>query len=78
MVVRRRAGSRACSLPRTPAHPPTTTASQADKFHKTGRQLRSRMWWQNMKMKLIVVFILILIAVIIFCAVCFSGNNRCF
>ena len=30
-----------------------------------------------MKMKLIVVFILVLIAVIIFCAVCFSGN-RCF
>jgi vesicle-associated membrane protein 7 len=51
---------------------------QADKFHKTGRQLRSRMWWQNMKMKLIVVFILILIAVIIFCAVCFSGGKRCF
>lgn len=56
----------------TPPHP------QADKFHKTGRQLRSRMWWQNMKMKLIVVFILILIAVIIFCAVCFSGGKRCF
>lgn len=35
---------------------------QADKFHKTGRQLRSRMWWQNMKMKLIIVGILILIA----------------
>lgn len=50
---------------------------QADKFHKTGRQLRSRMWWQNMKMKLIIVGILILIAVIIFCAVCFSGGN-CF
>lgn len=57
---------------------PHPTHLQADKFHKTGRQLRSRMWWQNMKMKLIVVFILILIAVIIFCAVCFSGGKRCF
>ena len=28
---------------------------QADKFHKTGRQLRSKMWWQNMKMKVLVV-----------------------
>ena len=58
-----------CAPPRLP---------QADKFHKTGRQLRSRMWWQNMKMKLIVVLILVLIAVIIFCAVCFSGGKRCF
>ena len=57
-------------IPSTPAHRP-----QADKFHKTGRQLRSRMWWQNMKMKLIIVAILLLIAVIIFCAVCFSGGN---
>ena len=53
----------------------TCAAVQADKFHKTGRQLRSRMWWQNMKMKLIIVLILILIGVIIFCAVCFSGGN---
>eukprot|EP00891_Asterochloris_glomerata_P001061 jgi/Astpho2/1061/Aster-07445 len=30
-------------------------AVQADKFHKTGRQLRSKMWWQNMKMKVLVV-----------------------
>ena len=48
---------------------------QADKFHKTGRQLRSRMWWQNAKMKIIIVLILILVGVIIFCAVCFSGGN---
>lgn len=48
---------------------------QADKFHKTGRQLRSRMWWQSMRMKIIIVVIIILLAVIIFCAVCFSGGN---
>lgn len=24
---------------------------QADRFHQTGRQLRSKMWWQNMKLK---------------------------
>lgn len=57
------------------APPPPFPPLQADKFHKTGRQLRSRMWWQNMKMKLIILAILILIAVIIFCAVCFSGGN---
>lgn len=48
---------------------------QADKFHKTGRQLRSRMWWQNFKMKIIIAAIIILIAIIIFCSVCFSGGN---
>ena len=41
---------------------------QADKFHKTGRQLRSRMWWQNFKMKIIIAAIIILIAIIIFCS----------
>jgi vesicle-associated membrane protein 72 len=25
---------------------------QADNFHRTGRALRRRMWWQNLKMKL--------------------------
>jgi vesicle-associated membrane protein 72 len=48
---------------------------QADKFHKTGRALRTRMWWQNFKMQIIVVIIVILIAVIIFASVCFSGGN---
>jgi vesicle-associated membrane protein 7 len=48
---------------------------QADKFHKTGRQLRSKMWWQNMKMKLIVVLIVLVLIFIIFVIVCFSGGN---
>lgn len=48
---------------------------QADKFHKTGRQLRNKMWWQSMKMKIIILVIVLLIAVIIFCSVCFSGGN---
>jgi UDP-N-acetylmuramate-alanine ligase len=48
---------------------------QADKFHKTGRALRTRMWWQNFKVQIIVLLIIVLIAVIIFCSVCFSGGN---
>lgn len=48
---------------------------QADKFHKTGRALRTKMWWQNFKVQIIVVIIVILIAVIIFASVCFSGGN---
>lgn len=50
---------------------------QADKFHKTGRQLRSRMWWQSFRMKIIILVVIILLAVVIFLAVCFSGGN-CF
>lgn len=48
---------------------------QADKFHKTGRSLRNKMWWQNFKVQIIVVLVVILIAVIIFASVCFSGGN---
>lgn len=48
---------------------------QADKFHKTGRALRSKMWWQNFKIQIIVVIVLILLGVVIFVSVCFSGGN---
>ncbi|KAL3149859.1 hypothetical protein ABBQ38_013680 [Trebouxia sp. C0009 RCD-2024] len=50
---------------------------QADKFHKTGRQLRSKMWWQNMKMKILVVLVVLILIFVIFLIVCFSGTN-CF
>lgn len=48
---------------------------QADRFHKTGRQLRSKMWWQNMKMKLIIAAVVVVLAFIIFLMACFSGRN---
>lgn len=48
---------------------------QAEKFQKTGRQLRSKMWWANCKMKLVVVAAVLLLALIIFVLVCFSGGN---
>lgn len=48
---------------------------QADKFHKTGRQLRSKMWWQNMKMKILVVLVVLILIFVIFLIVCFSGGN---
>ena len=50
-------------------------ALQADKFHKTGRQLRSKMWWQNMKMKILVVLVILILIFVIFLIVCFSGGN---
>lgn len=52
-------------------------SSQADKFHKTGKQLRSKMWWQNFKMKVIIVIVVLILIFVIFLIICFSGGN-CF
>ncbi|EFJ40035.1 hypothetical protein VOLCADRAFT_78158 [Volvox carteri f. nagariensis] len=49
--------------------------NEADRFQRQGRTLRRRMWLQNCKMKIVVAFAVILLAVIIFLLVCFSGGN---
>ena len=49
--------------------------TQADRFHKTGRQLRSKMWWQNMKMKMIIAAIGVVLIFIIFMIACFYGGR---
>jgi vesicle-associated membrane protein 72 len=43
---------------------------QADTFQRTGRKLRRKMWFQNMKVKLIVLAIIIVIAIIIWLSIC--------
>jgi len=50
---------------------------QADRFHKTGRQLRSKMWWQNMRMKLIIAAIVAMLILVLVMIICLSGTNRC-
>lgn len=50
-------------------------SNTADRFQKTGRQLRSKMWWQNMKMKLLVVVLILVLIFVIVLIVCFSGAN---
>lgn len=45
-------------------------ALQADNFQRQGRQLRRKMWFQNMKVKLIVLAIIIVIAIIIWLSIC--------
>lgn len=52
--------------------------SQADQFRRQGRDLRNKMWWQNMKMKLLIAAAVILLIIVIFSSICFSGGNRCF
>ncbi|PNW84187.1 hypothetical protein CHLRE_04g224750v5 [Chlamydomonas reinhardtii] len=49
--------------------------NEADRFQRTGRTLRRKMWWQNCKMKIVVALAVILLAVVIFLLVCFSGGN---
>lgn len=51
--------------------------TQADRFHKTGRQLRSKMWWQNMKLKAIIAAIIVVLIFVIFLVACFSGGRNC-
>jgi hypothetical protein len=50
---------------------------QADNFHRTGRALRRRMWWQNLKMKLIFAFFILVVILILFLSFCFSDGNDC-
>lgn len=50
---------------------------QADRFHKTGRALRSKMWWQNFKIQLIVLLIVVVIGLVIFASICFGGGGSC-
>lgn len=58
------------------AHPPWLAGcAQAETFQKKGRALRSKMWWQNLRMKLCVLGVLIVLGIVIFVLVCFSGGN---
>jgi vesicle-associated membrane protein 72 len=50
---------------------------QADNFHRTGRALRRRMWWQNLKMKLMMGSLVLVVILILFLSFCYSGGNDC-
>jgi vesicle-associated membrane protein 72 len=47
-----------------------TLRNQADVYQRQGKQLRRKMWLQNMKVKLIVLAIIIAIALIIWLSIC--------
>jgi len=48
---------------------------QADKFQRTAKSVRRMFWWQNIKMKLVIAGIVVLVAVVIFLLICFSKGN---
>ena len=63
--------------PYIPVDKTETLRFQADNFHRTGRALRRRMWWQNLKMKLLLAFAIIAVILIVFCIFCFQGGKNC-
>jgi hypothetical protein len=50
---------------------------QADNFHRTGRALRRKMWWQNLKMKLMLGGGVLFIILVLFLIFCFQGGKDC-
>ncbi|KAK7387895.1 hypothetical protein VNO78_22693 [Psophocarpus tetragonolobus] len=51
-----------------------TLHSQAQEFRKKGTQVRRKMWYQNMKIKLVVLGILLLLILVIWLSVCHGFN----
>lgn len=51
---------------------PLALSAQSQVFQKNSRTLRRQFWWQNMKMKLIVISAVVLCLVVVFLLICFS------
>jgi Synaptobrevin len=49
--------------------------AQAERFQVQGRNLRAKMWWQNMKVKALVAIAIVVVVILLFCTICFSGGN---
>ncbi|KAH8938240.1 hypothetical protein BDL97_16G071700 [Sphagnum fallax] len=47
-----------------------TLRNQADVFQRQGKRLRRKMWFENMKVKLIVLAIIVVIAIVIWLSIC--------
>jgi Na+-transporting methylmalonyl-CoA/oxaloacetate decarboxylase gamma subunit len=50
---------------------------QADRFVNSGRALRRKMWWNNLKMKLVMGVAVIMVILIIFLLICFGSGKSC-
>jgi hypothetical protein len=49
----------------------------AEAFRNQGRTLRRQMWWNNLKVKILIAFLVLVLAVVIFLLACFAGGNNC-
>lgn len=41
-----------------------------DSFHRQGKQLRRQMWWNNLKMKLLILFVVLFLIFVVFLISC--------
>ncbi|KXZ50450.1 hypothetical protein GPECTOR_16g624 [Gonium pectorale] len=48
---------------------------EADRFVRTARSIRRKAWWQSCKMRILIAFAVVMLGLIIFLLVCFSGGN---
>ncbi len=55
---------------------PKQKHNQADRFVKSGRALRRRMWWNNCKMKVVVAGVAVMVLFIIVLLICFSAGGE--
>ena len=46
-------------------------------FARSGKKLRNHLWWQNLKMKLIIAFVVASAIIVIFLLACYSGGKNC-
>ena len=46
-------------------------------FARSGKKLRNHLWWQNLKMKLIIAFVALSAILVIFLLACYSGGKNC-
>ncbi len=54
---------------------PCCPCAQAERFRKASNTIKRVIWWQNMKMRLIVLLAVLLLTLVVFLLVCFSGRN---
>ncbi|CAI5983736.1 unnamed protein product [Closterium sp. NIES-64] len=45
-------------------------STQASQFKKQGTEIKKKMWWENMKVKAVVIGILVVLALIIWLSIC--------
>ena len=61
---------------RPPAHPAPRRHPQADRFVKSGRALRRKMWWNNCKMKVVMAGVVVMVLFILVLLICFSAGGE--
>lgn len=52
--------------------------SQADRFQRTGAALRRRMWWNNVKVWILIASLVLGLILVIALTACFSSGKNCF